>query len=98
MAVSFIPVAGWIAGIVYGLTKDALPFLEGQSIGKKAMKIRVLRDADETPITNDYGAAIIRVIPGWIPLFNIVDALMVFSSDRKRFGDQWAKTKVVVDN
>jgi uncharacterized RDD family membrane protein YckC len=96
MAVAFIPFVGWAAGMLYGLTKDALPFLEGQSIGKKAMKIKVLKDPDGTDIIGDYGTSIIRVIPGYIPIFNLVDALMVFSSDRKRFGDKWAKTKVVV--
>jgi uncharacterized RDD family membrane protein YckC len=95
VAVYIIPILGWIVGFAYSLTKDALPFLDGQSIGKKAMKIRVVKEDTNEPITNDYGAAVLRAISLMIPIFGIVDALMVLSSDRKRFGDKWAKTKVI---
>ncbi len=86
---------GFLIGIAYMLTKDALPFLEGQSVGKKLMKLRVVDDETGAAITNDYGKAVIRALSLMIPLFNIVDALMVFGDDRKRFGDKWAKTKVI---
>ncbi len=83
----------------YMFTRDALPevsgFLGGQSIGKKLMNIKVIREDTGASIVGDYGAAIIRQVSLVIPFFNIVDALMVFSSDKKRFGDKWAKTIVV---
>jgi uncharacterized RDD family membrane protein YckC len=94
--VSFIPVLGMIASIGYSLTKDALPFLDGQSIGKKAMKIRVLDAATGAPITNKYDKAAIRALSLIIPIFGFVDALMVLiDAERKRFGDKWANTVVV---
>ena len=97
--VVIIPVIGWTIGalvaMVYSLTKDALPFLNGQSIGKKAMKLRVVKEDTKAPITNDYGSAIVRQVSLMIPIFGIVDAFMVLSESKKRFGDQWAKTIVI---
>ena len=86
---------GYIIAIGYMLTRDALPFLNGQSIGKKLMNIKAIKEDSGQMLTNDYATAITRQIPLFIPFFNIVDALMVFSDDKKRFGDKWAKTIVV---
>jgi uncharacterized RDD family membrane protein YckC len=84
-----------LLGIGYHLTKDAIPQLNGQSIGKKAMKIKVVKEDTGEMITGDWGTAIIRGVSLYIPLFGLIDALMVFSNDRRRFGDKWAKTVVV---
>ncbi|GAB4016546.1 hypothetical protein GCM10028773_10030 [Spirosoma koreense] len=90
---------GYVIAIGYLLTKDALPavgdFLGGQSVGKKLMGIRVIKESTGASLLGDYGTAITRQIPLLIPLLNLVDALMVFSSDGKRFGDKWANTIVV---
>jgi uncharacterized RDD family membrane protein YckC len=90
---------GYAIAIAYILTKDALPatggFLGGQSIGKKLMGIKAIKEDTGASLVGDYGTAITRQVSLMIPLFGIVDALMVFSDDRKRFGDKWAKTIVV---
>lgn len=90
---------GLIAQIGYLFTKDALPmvsgFLGGQSIGKKVMNIKVVKEDTGESLLGDYGTAITRQVSLIIPLFGIIDALMVFTDDRKRFGDKWAKTIVV---
>ena len=94
-ALWFIPVAGWIAGAAYGLTRDSLPFLDGQSIGKKAMGLRAVTE-DGQPLTNNWGPGIIRNIVLWIPLFIIVELIVLLTNEKGlRLGDQWAKTKVV---
>jgi len=93
--VFIIPIIGWIAGPVYILLADAVPFLDGQSIGKQALNIRVVKQETYTPITDDYGASALRKVSLMIPIFSLVDACMVFSEDRLRFGDQWAKTTVI---
>ena len=93
---SAVPAVGIVISIAYSLVKDALPFLEGQSIGKRAMGIRAVREGTGEPLTNDYVTAIVRQVSLWIPLFNIIDACMVFTDHRRRFGDRWAKTVVVV--
>ena len=86
---------GSILGIAYLLVKDSLPIFDGQSIGKKAMKIKVLDDDKNVSIKNNYEKGLIRNITLLIPVFQFIDAFMVFSANRKRFGDQWAKTMVV---
>jgi uncharacterized RDD family membrane protein YckC len=83
--------------LLYWLVRDALPFWGGKSMGKKLIGIRVVREGDSSPITDDYGTSLVRNVPLFIPLFQIIDALMVFSEDRKRFGDRWAKTLVIID-
>lgn len=95
VVVSNVPILGLVVGIAYGLVKDALPFLDGQSLGKRAMGIRAVREATGEPITGDYVTSILRQLSLCIPFFNFVDALMVFTESRRRFGDRWAKTVVV---
>lgn len=95
---AFIPVVGWIWAILYIWTKDALPFLGGQSVGKKVLGLRVVNLETGKPIKGDYGAAITRQLSLAIPFFGFVDACMVFSSERRRFGDKWAGTVVVKNN
>jgi uncharacterized RDD family membrane protein YckC len=86
---------GILLALIYLLVKDALPFLNGQSLGKKAMSIRVIDNNNASMITNEYGKAISREIVQWIPLLNIIDAIMVFSDNGRRLGDKWADTYVV---
>ena len=90
---------GYALGLIYTLAKDALPevggFLGGQSIGKKLMNIKVVKEDTGAGIVGDYGTAIVRQITLLIPLLNFIEYFMVFGDSRKRFGDQWAKTIVV---
>jgi len=91
----FIPIVGWIAGFAYFITRDSLPFLDGQSIGKKAMKIRAVTE-DGAPLTNNYGPCIIRNIVLMIPFFPLIELIVLLTNEKKqRLGDQWAKTKVI---
>lgn len=93
--VGLIPIVGWVASLIYYLTKDALPFLNGQSVGKKVMNIRVVKADTQEPITGNFGANVLRQVSLMIPIFGIIDALMVFSDSQQRFGDRWANTIVV---
>ncbi|GAB3919292.1 RDD family protein [Larkinella terrae] len=92
-------VLAYLIALGYQLTKDALPevggFLGGQSIGKKLMKIKVIKEDTGQGILGDYGTAIVRQVSLMIPVFGLIDALMVLGDERKRFGDKWAKTIVV---
>lgn len=83
-------------GLIYLLIKDSLPFLDGQSVGKKLMKIRVVKEDTLEPITGDYGASAIRQVAMLIPILNLIEIIKVFGGEpRKRFGDEWAKTIVI---
>jgi uncharacterized RDD family membrane protein YckC len=97
---SFIPFIYYFSNpllIAYFLLRDTLPLLDGKSIGKNLIGLRVVREADLSKITDDYGLGIIRNVLFFVPIANIIDACMIFSKDRKRFGDRWAKTIVIVD-
>ncbi|MCH7226503.1 RDD family protein [Haloferula sp. A504] len=90
----------WILWAAYLVTRDSLPFLKGQSIGKMAMKLKVEKQGGGD-ITGDWQAAIVRNIALLIPLFGLVEAIVLFTREDKpekglRLGDEWAKTKVVV--
>jgi uncharacterized RDD family membrane protein YckC len=96
-AASFIPYIGWVLSIGYWLTRDALPFLDGQSIGKKAMKIRAVTE-NGVALTNNWNASVIRNIALIIPIFPLIELIVMLTNPRKqRLGDQWAKTLVVAE-
>lgn len=89
---------GWLVGLSYLLLRDSLPFLDGQSIGKRLMKMRAINAETGESLSGDYEKSAIRSLSMIIPIFNIVDAIMVFNDDRLRFGDKWAKTTVIKED
>lgn len=91
---------GWLVSSSYYLLRDALPFLDGQSVGKKLMKTRAV-DLNGKPLTGNWQASIVRNIGLFIPFFGLVEAYILYSKKNenaplRRLGDDWAKTKVVV--
>ena len=82
---------GYLAAIGYYLFKDAL--LGGQSIGKKAMKYAAVRE-DGSSLDGDFMASATRNVSILIPLVSLYELFLVIT-DKKRLGDDWAKTKVV---
>lgn len=94
-ALSIVPYVGFVAGAIYFITRDGLPFLEGQSVGKKAMGLRAVTE-DGLPLTNNWSATILRNIVLLIPLFSLVELIVMLTNvDKQRLGDQWAKTRVI---
>lgn len=101
-AVSIQPV--FYASIILTFAIDLLYYTlllghYGQTVGKMAVKIKVVREEDLSPIS--YGAAFIRsillyidVIPYVIPY--LLGAILIWTSDKKqRLGDRAAHTVVV---
>jgi uncharacterized RDD family membrane protein YckC len=85
--------------LAYLLLRDAIPFLEGQSIGKKAMGIRAVT-RDGKSLAGDWQASLIRNAVFAIPLFPLVELYILNSRQENpkpllRLGDEWAKTKVI---
>jgi uncharacterized RDD family membrane protein YckC len=68
----------------------------GQTLGKKALSIRVIR-ADGGAITGGqaFGRALARDLMNWTYVLGLVDALMVFSQQRRTLHDRAAGTLVV---
>jgi uncharacterized RDD family membrane protein YckC len=89
----------WLFALAYIIARDSLPFLDGQSIGKKLMKIRVVTQ-DGRPITNNWEAALRRNAALAIPIFGLVELIILLTRETKpergqRLGDEWAGTKVI---
>jgi len=90
----------WLAAIAYLVTRDSLPFLGGQSVGKKAMKLRAVT-VDGQSLVGNWEAALIRNGVLAIPLFAFVELFILLTREDKperglRLGDEWAKTKVII--
>lgn len=93
--------AAWLLGAAYLVTRDSLPFLGGQSVGKKAMKLRVVTQ-DDRPITGNWEAALIRNGVLIIPFFAFIELFILLTREEKperglRLGDEWSKTRVIAD-
>jgi uncharacterized RDD family membrane protein YckC len=91
---------GWLVGFAYFVTRDSLPFLGGQSVGKKAMKLKVVTLEDK-PLTGNWEAALIRNAILLIPFFGFIELFVLLNREDKpergrRLGDEWAKTKVII--
>ena len=87
------------AYIAVMLLRDSLPFLDGQSIGKKALGLKAVTEAGAS-LSGNWKDGVVRNVPMVIPIFPIVELIiLVINKDKpngdRRFGDQWAKTKVV---
>jgi uncharacterized RDD family membrane protein YckC len=81
-----------LPGIVYFLLRDSL--YDGRSIGKKMMGLQVLNSVNKTPCK--LMESVIRNVSLAIPVFGIVDGIMVFiDENNQRFGDKWAETEVI---
>ncbi len=90
----------WLTGIAYMLLRDSLPFLGGQSIGKKAMKIKAVT-LDDKPLTGKWEAAVVRNLILVIPPLGLIELFILLTREDKpdrgrRLGDEWAKTKVIL--
>ncbi|MBK1817677.1 RDD family protein [Luteolibacter yonseiensis] len=90
-----------LGGFAYLVIRDSLPFLGGQSVGKKAMKIQAVT-LEGKSLISDWQTALIRNGPLLIPLFAFVELYILLTREEKpergrRLGDEWAKTKVIVE-
>ncbi|MBZ4665331.1 RDD family protein [Mahella sp.] len=104
-----IPFIGGVIGFFYMLLRDGL--LDGQSIGKKLLDIRVVTDHGAVTYGDSIKRNIIFAIPslfmtilviGWIisgvigAIIYIVEIVKAMNDpEGKRYGDVWAGTKVV---
>ncbi len=86
---------GLFVGAIYLLVKDGLPFLNGQSLGKKTVGLQAV-DVNGKTLLNNWGPEILRNVVLLIPFFPIVELVVfVTNNDRLRLGDHLAKTKVI---
>ena len=94
------PSLGTLGWIGYMLVRDALPFLDGHSLGKRIMKIKAVT-LEGKSLSGDWGTSVLRNLLLAIPFVNLIEVVVLFTRKDKggtlrRLGDEWAKTKVVV--
>ncbi len=106
LAIAVAVIVGKVSGILaniafvgYFLTRDSLPFLDGQSIGKKVLKIKAVTEEGAT-LSGNWNPGLVRNAVLLIPFFPLVELIIMISNKDKpgglrRLGDQWAKTKVI---
>lgn len=92
---------GQLVGLAYFVTRDSLPFLAGQSVGKKAIKLKVTT-LEGASLAGNWHAALIRNGILLIPFFALVELYILLTRENgvdrgRRLGDEWAKTKVILD-
>ncbi len=97
---SFLGRLVWLVALAYLVTRDSLPFLGGQSVGKKAMKIKAVT-VDGKSLVNNWEPALIRNGVLLIPLFPLIELFILLTREGKpehgrRLGDEWAKTQVIL--
>jgi uncharacterized RDD family membrane protein YckC len=95
--------AGWIVcGLIVALAllcvQAWLLTKDGQSIGKRALGIKIVRSevgGNGGFVTNVLVRGVVASIPNAIPMYWIVDSLFVFRRDRRCIHDLIAGTRVV---
>ena len=67
----------------------------GAGIGKRITGLRVVKVKDgKSPLS--FGQGIVRWLSQFIPIFNLVDAIVPFQDPLlRRYGDRWAGTRVL---
>lgn len=92
---------GLVISMVLWLIRDSLPFLDGQSVGKKLMKTKAVKE-DGSSLSGDWTTGAIRNITMAIPygLGGIVELIVLLTRSGSpqagvRLGDGFAKTKVI---
>lgn len=69
--------------------------LEGAGPGKRMFGLRVVKHEDGVSPPS-YGQSFIRWLGHLVPIFNLIDASRAYSDPlQRRFGDSWAKTRVL---
>lgn len=87
-----------LAVLAYLVTRDALPFLDGQSIGKKAMKTRAVTESGAS-LSGNWNAGLLRNVLFLFPPFALVELIILATRHDqpklRRLGDEWFHTKVI---
>ncbi|MCT4644260.1 MAG: RDD family protein [Carboxylicivirga sp.] len=94
LGLSLFPRIGWLFGLIYFLFKDSLPFISGQSFGRRLFNIKVVKVADDHSLVGSPDKALVRQIVFLIPFLNLIE-LYLFFFMKERYGARWTHTKVI---
>jgi uncharacterized RDD family membrane protein YckC len=88
--------------LAVGIYQIVMLSTRGQTVGKKAMKIRIVKlDGSEPGFVHAFLLrAIVNALPSMIPvvgsIYGLVDVLFIFRADRRCIHDLIASTRVIV--
>lgn len=89
-------VVSLMAGAAYILYEGLMLASGGQTVGKKAMKVKVVTaEGRELTSGQAWGRAASRQILGIVPCLGLIDYLVAFGQERTAIHDMMAKTRVV---
>ena len=80
----------------YMLFRDSFPLMNGRSIGKLLLGIRVIVFDRDHKLSKDPLRGALRNLFLLIPIINLADLAFLLSPTRKRLGDVLARTMVVM--
>jgi uncharacterized RDD family membrane protein YckC len=84
------------AAAIYILYEGLMLAAGGQTVGKKAMKIKVVTaEGSELTSGHAWGRAASRQVLGIVPCLGLIDYLVAFGQERTTIHDMMAKTRVV---
>jgi uncharacterized RDD family membrane protein YckC len=84
------------AAAIYILYEGLMLASGGQTVGKKAMKVKVVTaEGRELTSGQAWGRAASRQILGIVPCLGLIDYLVAFGQERTTIHDMMAKTRVV---
>ena len=83
----------------YIVFRDALPFLKGQSVGKKAMSLQAVT-MEGASLEGNWRPGLLRNVAPVVPLFVLVELIVLYTRQDSpkpllRLGDEWAGTRVI---
>lgn len=85
-----------LAGAAYILYEGLMLAAGGQTVGKKAMRIKVVTaEGGDISSGQAWGRAVSRQLLGLVPCLGLVDYLVAFGKERTCIHDMMAKTRVV---
>jgi uncharacterized RDD family membrane protein YckC len=97
-SVAILSGIGGLLALAMGVFQIYLLSTTGQTLGKRWMKIRIVKLDGSNP--GFVGAVLLRAVVsgllGVIPFYSLVDLLFIFSEDQRCLHDKIAGTRVVV--
>lgn len=92
----YIPFINFALMIGYGLTRDSWKYLNGKSIGKRVFNLRVVSLYTKHDLYLDYPSGINRNL--FLLCLGIEFVFVFFSKSKRRLGDKFARTVVLMDS
>jgi uncharacterized RDD family membrane protein YckC len=97
VAIAFAALSG-IGFLVFAVMQLSMLVRQGQTLGKKSMNIRIVNYADgQIPSAGRVLGMryFVNSLLGQIPLYSVLDVLLIFGNERRCIHDYLAGTKVV---